>query len=95
MRLFSLSLALVVAIVLPLQAQQLPSPLHAERPGHSASAVEILPMNTELPATPVVAPQTEAQVAVEEGTVRQTSARNLFAIIGVVVVAVALFAMFR
>jgi hypothetical protein len=95
MRLLSFSLALVVAIVLPLQAQQVPSAPLAERPGNAVAEIQMLPMNAELPATPVMAPQVEAQVVTEQGAVRETSARNLFAIIGVVVVAVALFAMFR
>jgi len=95
MRLIAVGLAVAVAIALPLQAQQSTSPVLAEQPVASAAEVHLLPTSTEFPAASVVMPQAEAHLAVEAGAVRQASARNFFTIIGVVVVAVALFTLFR
>jgi hypothetical protein len=95
MRLFAVGLALAVAIALPLDAQQSTSPLHAEQSVHSAVEGHLSPTNPEFPAAFDVAPQAAAQRGMETGAVRQASARNFFAVIGVVVVAVALFTLFR
>jgi hypothetical protein len=92
MRSIFLTLALAVALVLPLQAQQSPSLIPAGQP---AAEVQSSSTSAVFPAAPAVASWEEAHLSAEESAVRQASARNFFAIIGVVVVAVALITMFR
>jgi hypothetical protein len=96
MRFIALGLALALAAIPALQAQEpvVPVEASAEQTDPRPAEVSIDPAEATLPPPRPEGRQANHEAA-ETGAVRETSARNLLAIIGAVVVVVALIAFLR
>lgn len=93
MRFIVVGLALALATIPAAQAQQLAIPTSASQPDLRRDEAPTAAMRVDVTPAPIEVVESGHDVA-EAKAARQISARNVLAIIGAVVVGVALFALF-